>query len=174
MKQLKVWVITDTHFNHQKMCEYEDRPENFNELIVANWNRLVGPDDAVIHLGDVIVGQQSEMEAIVRGLNGSKILVRGNHDQESNTYYLRKGFSFVCDTFSMGDVVFSHRPLETFPDGCRFNVHGHFHRKGHRYQEYQEFFKDRDLNRYWPIHIEDTFAPVLLRSLLDEIHSVRK
>lgn len=30
---MKIWLTTDTHFNHKKMIEYCGRPENFEEII---------------------------------------------------------------------------------------------------------------------------------------------
>jgi calcineurin-like phosphoesterase family protein len=53
---MKIFVIADTHFGHLNMTRYEGRPEQFDELISANWNALVGDDDLIINLGDVAFG----------------------------------------------------------------------------------------------------------------------
>ena len=51
-----IWLISDTHFNHLKIQEYCDRPEGWQELIIKNWNDVIGYDDVVLHLGDFAFG----------------------------------------------------------------------------------------------------------------------
>lgn len=188
---MNIWIISDTHFNHLKLIEYEKRPKNFTDLIISRWNKLVQKDDFVIHLGDVILGHDSELPVIMSYLSGTKILVRGNHDHKSNEYYMKRGFSFVCDYYVYKNVAFSHAPLtplpfqtvrnkednETSQDGyllkpVDLNIHGHFHRGEHRGKSgmvdhffnvsyYQTYKK-----KYHLIQIEDTFRPFLLKSIL--------
>lgn len=54
-----IYVTSDTHFCHNKPFIYEDRGfkniEEMNDTIIENWNKLVKPDDTVIHLGDVML-----------------------------------------------------------------------------------------------------------------------
>jgi calcineurin-like phosphoesterase family protein len=45
-----IWLIADTHFNHPNILKYEDRPSNYQELIIAHWKKLVRPQDTIIHL----------------------------------------------------------------------------------------------------------------------------
>lgn len=52
-----------------------------NEVLVSNWNDVVGPDDEVFHLGDVALGPWEKWDGILSRLNGHKILVIGNHDK---------------------------------------------------------------------------------------------
>jgi calcineurin-like phosphoesterase family protein len=49
----KIWLITDTHFYHDRIIELAHRPKNYHELIINNWKWLVNEDDTVIHLGDI-------------------------------------------------------------------------------------------------------------------------
>lgn len=52
-----------------------------NEILVKNWNDTVGPDDTVYCLGDFALGLQPDgVEQFSKRLNGTKILVPGNHD----------------------------------------------------------------------------------------------
>lgn len=95
-EDMKVYLISDTHFNHDKIATYCDRPSNFTELMIKNWNQIVKPDDLVIHLGDVQIGKKSDW--IMPSLPGRKILVRGNHDRQwSNLRWMKAGFDFACD-----------------------------------------------------------------------------
>jgi calcineurin-like phosphoesterase family protein len=48
---MKVYVTADTHFNHEKIMVYEDRPfstvEDMNEYIIDRWNSVVTEEDRV-------------------------------------------------------------------------------------------------------------------------------
>jgi len=114
-KLKKVFVIGDTHFLHNNIIKYQDRPEDFNTLIIANWNKVVKPDDMVIHLGDLaagIKGRYDLLKKIVSNLNGKRILIRGNHDHLTNEEYINEyGFEAVYDYFILDDILFTHYPL---------------------------------------------------------------
>ncbi len=113
------WLISDTHFLHQNIIEYCNRPENFDEIIQENWNAIVAPDDIVYHLGDFAAGVGKvhdgfyKLQKIGRSLNGTKILIRGNHDwYQDSTYINDFGFSEVHDWLIVGDYFLCHYPLE--------------------------------------------------------------
>lgn len=113
----KVFVIGDTHFLHKRMSEYTGRPENFNRLIVENWNRVVDNDDLVIHLGDFsagVKGRHELLSLIGNTLNGEKILIKGNHDHfEVSDYKNKYGFKDVYNYLVIEDILFTHYPIET-------------------------------------------------------------
>lgn len=48
--------------------------------MIKRWNEVVKPEDTVYHLGDFSMSTRG-LEVIVKGLNGKKILIPGNHDQ---------------------------------------------------------------------------------------------
>ena len=54
---MQTFVISDTHFGHANMTKYHDRPERFDRVLIENWNRVVGKQDLIIHLGDVAVSR---------------------------------------------------------------------------------------------------------------------
>lgn len=153
----KIWLIADTHFNHLKMIELCYRPENFTELILENWRNAVGENDITFHLGDVILGRQSEMEGMIRSVKGRKILIIGNHDKEKPHWYMKRGFDFACYGIEYGHVYFTHRPSSFLPQGCTLNIHGHLHNNGHRDE-------DQVLNPWnKKLSIEETnYKPILL------------
>lgn len=128
----KAWIITDTHFYHSKLIEDGYRPADYQGQIVSNWQRLVLPIDTVYHLGDVIFAMSSQLKDILKELPGRKILVRGNHDHESDGWYGRAGFAFVASGVLIGGVYLTHAPQVTLPDGAIVNVHGHLHAGNHR------------------------------------------
>jgi len=127
MRQRKSWLITDTHFKHLKLENEGYRPKGFTIKIQDNWKRLVGADDLVFHLGDVILGENGTLGEILASLPGIKFLVRGNHDLESNGWYMRQGFSFVAHGILHGGAWLTHAPQATLPDGAILNIHGHLH-----------------------------------------------
>jgi calcineurin-like phosphoesterase family protein len=130
------WIITDTHFGHDRIIQLSHRPENYNELIFKSWQNNVEPDDWVIHLGDVTWPKYYDK---IKELPGHKILCRGNHDQKSYTWFQEHGFDLVCEEFTMKydglNIVFSHQPL-IFHDKD-INIHGHLHNMVHR--NYSDF-----------------------------------
>ena len=128
MKQ-RTWLITDTHYNHKRIIEKCERPEDYEAQINRNWCLLVKPTDTIIHLGDVIMYKNNLLKGILEKLPGRKILVRGNHDAKSRSWYERNGFHYCCDALQLGSVLLTHKPCKVLPDGVRLNVHGHWHNR---------------------------------------------
>lgn len=128
---MKIFIISDTHFNHKNIIEYTGRPfktiEEMNEVIIKKWNDKVGKEDLVIHLGDFALGDKEEVIKIRNRLNGKIILIKGNHDHKS---VRDAGFFIVKGTLEIGNIIFSHNPLdEKEIPLCFINVHGHIHEK---------------------------------------------
>lgn len=77
------WLTSDQHYNHENVIEYCNRPftsaSHMNEVLIANHNERVRPEDEVFHLGDFSL-RVPVMEAILPRLNGTHYLVPGNHD----------------------------------------------------------------------------------------------
>ncbi len=138
---MKYYIISDTHFNHKQIAEYCNRPENHEQMMLHSLMSL--PADAIlIHLGDFALGNEGEAcIKLCQHFLGKKILVMGNHDSKSASWYMEHGWDFVCDSFQMkyaGKILhFSHKPSPW--DGVwEINVHGHLHNLGHRENEYKD------------------------------------
>jgi calcineurin-like phosphoesterase family protein len=125
---LRRWVISDTHLGHTMIQKHCRRPANVDDLILGAWRRLVLPTDLVIHIGDVAFNFYP-LKAAMDSLPGKKILVRGNHDSKSISYYMGHGFDFACDALVLSGCYFTHKPSEMLPEGCQYNVHGHMHNR---------------------------------------------
>lgn len=133
---MRYWVISDTHFGHEAIQSYCRRPPDVDARIVRNWRQLVAPEDMVLHLGDVAFGFV-KLKAWLGELPGRKILVRGNHDTHTISWYMGNGFEFACDGLELGGVYYSHRPLKEIPASCKVNIHGHCHNRVPRgYRKY--------------------------------------
>lgn len=159
-EDMNVYLISDTHFNHQNMETYCQRPADFTDRIIKNWNQTVKPTDTVIHLGDVMIGKKSEW--IMPSLPGRKILIRGNHDRsQSCTWWMEHGFDFACDQLVFRHVLLTHEPANAvvksngykpygamewgLPEGCVLNVHGHLHNIWDGFHNHDRLERDKEL-----------------------------
>jgi calcineurin-like phosphoesterase family protein len=79
----KNYLTSDPHYYHFNCIRYCDRPyttvEEMNEALVTNWNNTVNPEDKVYILGDFSLAVRP-VELYGPRLNGTKLLVPGNHD----------------------------------------------------------------------------------------------
>lgn len=120
------WLISDTHFNHIKIKEYCNRPDNWQELLIYNWNSLIKKDDIVLHLGDFALGKRDNYRQIVETLNGKIYLLKGNHDRQKPKFYEDIGITLLeGDKLIFDKYIFTHRPIEV--EKWDINVHGHIH-----------------------------------------------
>ena len=126
------WFISDTHFSHKGILEYEkeSRPfntiEEMNETLIERWNNVVKPKDTIYHLGDFCFGKANI--AIAGRLNGRKILVMGNHDTYKPEDY-SKYFDRLHGALFWHEALLTHIPVHPEHSRCFLNVHGHLHSK---------------------------------------------
>jgi calcineurin-like phosphoesterase family protein len=180
-----VFLISDTHFGHEKTCtvfKREDgsplRPfssaEEMDEFMVKAWNERVRPNDKVYHLGDVAIARKSL--GILRRLNGDKVLIRGNHDIYKLSDYTEH-FRDVRGYHVMNGLILSHIPVHEASLG-RFgcNIHGQLHAnkvmkaRGVDARTGGILYSDEIDPRYWCACVEQTdFAPVLFEDALKRI-----
>lgn len=163
------WLITDTHWYHDAIKIYANRPDDYNERMLQNCLYLVAAQDTLLHLGDVIFYRAEMLKEMLRQIAGRKILVMGNHDRHrSRTWYQRNGFDFACDMLVLGTVLFSHEPVPVFPTGVTVNVHGHFHNDQHRPRP--DWYVTGG-EAYRLLAMEDTdYKPVNLQAFLGSKH----
>lgn len=172
------FLISDTHFGHEKTCtvfKREDgsplRPfasaEEMDEAMVERWNARVRPTDKVYHLGDVVINRR--FLHILGRLNGDKVLIRGNHDifrLEDYTPYFRdiRGYDVK------NGMILSHIPvhsdsIERF--GC--NIHGHLH--ANRVMKVKHTGATPEIDpHYHCVCVEHTdYAPISLEEVYERI-----
>lgn len=131
---MAIFLTADTHLWHRNILLYERRPfksiDEMGAVIRDNWNSVVSPDDIVFHLGDVSFGLAQDTIDYIQSLNGSKALIRGNHDfGRSKSFWHRCGFLYVHNkAVDFGSFILSHEPVrvDLLPDGV-INFHGHIH-----------------------------------------------
>lgn len=166
---MKYFVIADTHFGHKSLADkYQSRPADFEKKIITNWRRMVKAEEIVIHLGDITVGTSTDWSFIIPDLPGRKILVLGNHDKKTESWYMANGFDFCCSSFVWNmyglEIAFSHEPI--FTGTFDLNVHGHLHLERHR-----EIETD---SRHFLFSLEKTnYQPRLLETIVKEWKKLR-
>jgi calcineurin-like phosphoesterase family protein len=148
---METWFTSDSHDNHVRILIYEEKNRPFktldemNETLVANWNRVVSPDDTVWHLGDQAM-QLGRIDpgTLVRRRNGHKKLVIGNHDQirdrnkkmdwpRTQDFWLKAGFEEVYQDYVLDHeghrLYLKHEPTAYpfWPKDCDMQLCGHVH-----------------------------------------------
>lgn len=164
----KIWVISDTHFNHANILKFTDeggypvRPgfkdvKDMNEVMIRNWNERISEEDIVYHLGDVFFGNDEEANMILTRLAGKKRLIIGNHD-EIKSPVLNKHFKkmMLWRLFKDEDILLAHVPIhQSEIRKVKYNVHGHIHQN------------DAPTKDHINICVEKTgYAPVLLTDIV--------
>lgn len=135
---MTVFLTADNHWGHSgviRMCRrpFPDRDSHaMDEAMIAAWNARVRPADDVWHLGDFALGAKGErLRTIFARLNGTKRLVRGNHDH-SETLELpwAEPPRDLVETAVQGQrLVLCHYPLRAWRGSMGSSVHcyGHVH-----------------------------------------------
>ncbi len=138
---MKYYITSDTHFNHAMLVEHKYREANFEEKILENLKHVSG--DVLLHLGDFAIGKDAyyhERFMLATKNFRRKILVRGNHDSKSYSWYYSHGWDFVCEVMRLRykekEILFSHMPIlgesSEFSSYLKVdkNIHGHLHGRG--------------------------------------------
>ena len=139
---LDTYIISDTHFKHDNIIHYCNRPEDHDWLMELYWKSIVQAEDDILHLGDLMWykndtqwDDKKTLEDTMRELPGNKYLIKGNHDSKSNDFYESMGFTIAPKRmfFKHDDkmILFTH-----YPEKERFdwdiNIHGHIHDRRRR------------------------------------------
>ncbi len=87
------FFTSDTHFNHANIIRFCNRPfkdvEQMNEVMIANWNNVIGKDDTVFHLGDFCLGAAEWTKILDLDRNVDNVdLVALSRLQDSLTYFI--------------------------------------------------------------------------------------
>ena len=180
-----VFLVSDTHFGHTGVCRFTRNdgeklrpwtdPDEMDEAMIKAWNERVKPTDKVYHLGDVVINRKAL--AIMRRLNGDKVLIRGNHDIFRDEDY-RAHFRELRAYHVMNGMILSHIPVHSDSLG-RFgvNIHGHTHSnrvrkaRGVDAKTGEVLYSDEIDPRYHCVCVEQTpdFAPILFEDVLKNI-----
>jgi calcineurin-like phosphoesterase family protein len=161
----KKFVISDHHFGHAGIIDFESRPfshvEEMTETMIEKWNSVVAQEDIVYHLGDFSFLNQEKTGSILNRLNGYKILIMGNHDRgRTRLWWLEAGFQEVSEHALVynGFFFLSHEPMYMNKHMPYVNIHGHIH--GQKYEG----------NQYINVCVEHlNYTPILMDTLIKQV-----
>lgn len=183
-KGQKIFVTSDLHFGHRNILTFCSRPfsdtKEMTEKLVSNWNEVVGKNDVVLDLGDVMwFDGQHEAKRVLERLNGKHYIIQGNHDRRE-TFELSPVIVLESETVlwleglpqkKIVEVFLSHHPMLTWPHRERGvpNLFGHLHTRPNMSQE----GADKDL-KFWPLQYDvgvdnNSYKPVELTVILNKI-----
>ena len=177
---MAIFVISDTHFCHNKDFIYKLRGFNnyqeHDEAIVRNWNSVVGPNDDIYHLGDVFMGPRAENALkIIEQLNGKIHLMRGNHDADNKVKELLKLPNIVevlyGKTIHIGRYKYFLAHFAAITGDPRsgmprtISLHGHTHSPDpFEFVEFCSYNVAVDAHNMTPVNIE-TVRPAMIKEL---------
>mgnify|MGYP001318803518 CR=1 FL=1 len=141
-----IFFIADTHFGHQNIIQYDNRPfksvEEMDAEMIRRWNLRVSGGDTVYILGDFSWYNTRKTTELLRRLNGSKRLIKGNHDR-IHSVELGNEFESIHDYEQIEvegkRVVLCHYSIPFYP-GHRYGaimLHGHTHHSKEHFLEMQ-------------------------------------
>ena len=188
------WLVSDTHFGHDNIVGFCHRLEDHEQVMIVEWRAYVPDDATVLHLGDLSYRSNGRFKHLLsKELTGArKLLIKGNHDRQSMSFYRQCGFQLVrpfmipfgyelpfeimrpmttgTESFrNAGHTVsFSHYAWSAEemgrPMGDRdIRIHGHIHNNGYSRDSFVPF-----LRGHINLSVEQTkYRPVNLKALLD-------
>lgn len=175
----KIFLTSDLHFGHDR--EFLYGPRGFSEIsthdetVIAEWNSIVGPEDDVYILGDLMLNDNEHGIECIKRLNGHLHIIYGNHDTDNR----RKFYDELGIVHGWADVIkykkyrfyLSHFPTYTGNleaeslHQCLINLYGHTHQKSN-------FFEDRPYMYHVGLDSHNN-RPVLLDDIIEDIRAKR-
>jgi calcineurin-like phosphoesterase family protein len=157
------FFTADTHFNHHNIIKYCQRPYQWigemNEALINNWNKVVGENDEIYHLGDFGFGQQ--LQEIFDRLNGRKFLVthkKATHDSQ-NVFHLDWEYvhygGHLLPLGGRPSIWLDHHAHRSWPQ----SFHGSWHLFGHTHNRLPPYGRSFDVgvdgHNYYPWSYEE-------------------
>ena len=145
-----------------------------NEAYVTRWNETVDPEDEIYALGDLILGDKSNIEYLKR-LNGKLHIVLGNHDTSSRQKMYAElpnvveiSWAIKLD-YKKHHFIMSHFPMLTGNlekeslKQMTLNLFGHTH-------QVSNFYNDMPFMYHVGVDSHDGY-PVLLDDIIEEMYA---
>ena len=132
-----VWFTSDTHFGHENIIRFCNRPfknaAEMNAELIRRWRETVPDDGIIFHLGDFAHGSSRLWNDILNALPGHKYLILGNHDMKAIHQGFMSHFELVTQqmTIRVGGqaIVLNHNPFLCYGGSYRdvWQLFGHVH-----------------------------------------------
>lgn len=133
-----IWFTSDTHFWHENIIKYCNRPfkdvSEMNEELIRRWNETVPEYGIVFHLGDFCNGNSKAWNEVLFRLKGRIYLILGNHDMKAfRSGYIGSRIEYVAQqmTIRVGgqSIILNHNPFLCYGGSYRdvWQLFGHVH-----------------------------------------------
>lgn len=161
----KIYLIGDLHLDHKNIIRYCHRPfgsvEEMNGVLLKNWNSVIGKKDIVYFLGDLTF-RSNKIGYWLRRLNGTIIIIKGNHDKAIRRGHLKKIIKYKDMKFML-----IHDPRNIPKDWKEWIIHGHKHNNNMKHyplinRKRKTINVSCELIKYKPIHIEKIYQMIKL------------
>ncbi len=99
------YIWSDQHFGHNNVTKFEPIRDSFmkankiinlDDYMINKWNEIASKGNVVLSLGDLAFKGISEYS---KQIIGEKILLKGNHDRDTNFIYNDAGFKIIDSAF---------------------------------------------------------------------------
>ena len=118
MSRKQIFFTSDWHIAHANSIIFDNRPfrdlDHMHSELVKNFNKQVPVDGLTYFLGDIATHSAAITKSVIDQLNGTKILIVGNHDKNYESCYTA-GFQAVMHNATIyvqnERVTLSHCPL---------------------------------------------------------------
>lgn len=139
---MSIFVTSDLHRGHKNILKYCNRTyssiEEMEKGIIEKWNSVVRQDDTVYIMGDISIDNNKvKNTAFLSQLNGTKIVIKGNHDESALLTYLVENNVIASWHYALElkhnkcKYFLSHFPVVNprgmFQSNSYFSIHGHLH-----------------------------------------------
>ena len=118
IKRKPIFFTSDWHVGYANVLEFDKRPfkdlHHMHRVLINNYNSSVPIDGVCYFAGDMGLCKTETLSKIIKQLNGTKVLILGNHDRNTHSMY-SQGFDVVLNAaiFYLGKyrISMSHCPL---------------------------------------------------------------
>lgn len=165
------FFISDTHFSHENIIKYENRPfkdtTEMNETMIQNWNNVVKPNDEIYILGDFIFDNKENALDIINRLNGRKYMIKGNHDSILKYKEITDKFEWVKDyavlKYNKTKFILFHWPIQVWD--CQH--HGAIHLYGHIHSNIGDHRMEHDIPNSYNVRVDvNNFTPISIEKII--------
>lgn len=140
------YFTSDWHIGHENVVKFSNRPftdcEHMHKVLINNYNNTVRESDVCYFLGDIGFCQGDTIKNVISQLNGTKVLIRGNHDKRGNQFWYSCGFDVVMYGAKLyigkQQVTLSHCPLYGIKREDTSSMKGSEHENWHKEERHTQ------------------------------------
>lgn len=167
---MTLFFTADEHYGSKGIIHFCNRgysdPTIMNQDIIYKHNSVVGLNDTVYHIGDITFDSDEKLiKSILKQLNGTHILILGNHDKSNPFDLIEAGFRSVHTSLELiidvYNVVLAHDPsIWTVVPPDTIFICGHIHKL------FRSFPDKLVVNAGVDVH---NFYPISFKQILEEL-----